>query len=313
MTNGAKLLLCALSALVCWTGTHAVATETSGGNPYQAIVDRNVFGLKPPAPPPDPEANKPPPSKITLTGLYEMGGIKRVLMKVQMPARPPEPAKEVPMTLSEGQREGDVEVLEIDTIARTAKVNNSGTITSLDFTNNGVKIASAGPPGGPPNPAGASPGLAPPNPFAPGGVSKGIPTARPMRLDPTGAAVLPGGVRPSATYSAVPTAPAYNAPPGIAVGGSASGALTLPGMPSAPGTTTRQKNWPPEPATAEEAAILEAAYAMKNKAAIERGDLPPLPGSNPLIDGGGSSGQNTPPANTTPQPPLPPGGPRSPY
>jgi hypothetical protein len=296
MTNGGKLLLCASGALVFWTGTHVIATETSGGNPYQAIVDRNVFGLKPPPPPPDPEANKPPPPKITLTGIYTMGGTKRVLMKVSVPARPPEPAKEVPLTLSEGQREGDVEVLEIDTVARTAKVNNFGTITSLDFTNNGAKIASGPAPGGPPNPAGAGPGLAPPNPFGPGGAGKGIPTARPMRMDPTGAAVLPGGypggaavasssggARPSAIYSAVPMAPTYNAPSGIAVGGAGAGTVTLPGIGTAPAPATQQRNWPPEPATAEEAAIREAAYLMKNKAAIERGDLPPLPGGNPLI------------------------------
>jgi hypothetical protein len=313
MTNSAKLLLCALSALVFWMGTHAIATETSGGNPYQAIVDRNVFGLKPPAPPPNPEANKPPPPKITLTGIYTMGGTKRVLMKVQMPAKPPEPAKEVPLTLSEGQREGDVEVLEIDAIARTAKVNNFGTITSLDFTNNGAKIAAGPAPGGAPNPAGAGPGFAPPNPFAPGGASKGIPTARPMRLDPTGASVSPGygGASPSATYSAVPTAPTYNAPSGITVGGSASGALTLPGVSSAPGTVTRPKNWPPEPTTAEEAAILGAAYAMKNKAAIERGDLPPIPGDNPLLESGSSSAQTTKPVNTNPQLSLPPGAART--
>ena len=91
----------------------------------------------------------------------------------------------------------------------------------------------------------------------------------------------------------------------IAAGGSAAGALTLPGMPSAPGTTTRQKNWPPEPATAEEAAILEYKYYQDHKAAIERGDMPPLPGGNPLIEGGGASKQTTTPGNTIPQPPLP--------
>ena len=319
MTNGGKALLCALSLLVFWTGSRAMATETSGGNPYQAIVDRNVFGLKPPAPPPDPEANKPPPPKITLTGIYTMGGNKRVLMKVQVPARPPEPAKEVPLTLAEGQRDGDVEVLEIDTVARTVKVNNSGTVTSLDFTNNGVKIASAAPPGGMPNPAGARP-AAVPNPFAPGGVGKPPPTAREMRLGPTGAAVSPaayGGVPAAPSYSGtrLPTAygtasaaPAYSTTPGMVVGGTPSGTLTLPGTASAATTTTRQQNWPPEtPMTPEQRVIAEAAYLQKYAKEIQAGTMPSIPGGNPLIQGGGSSGQTTPPANTTPQLPLPPG------
>lgn len=295
MTNGGKLLMCALSALVFWTGTQVIATETSGGNPYQAIVDRNVFGLKPAPPPPDPESLKPPPPKITLTGIYTMGGTKRALMKVQTPAKPPEPAKDVPLTLSEGQRDGEVEVLEIDTVARTVKVKNYGTIVSLDFTNNGAKIASGPTPGGPPAPGGPGPGLGlPPKPFSPGGVSPGVPTARPMRMDPTGASASPVGMRPTTTYSAVPTAATYNAAAGGFAGNSTSGALTVPGGATTTTTGTfRQKNWPPEPTSPEEAAILEAAYTMKNKAAIERGDMPPVPGDNPLIQGGNSSGQST--------------------
>lgn len=273
MTNGGKLMLGALSALVFWTGTQAIATETSGGSPYQAIVDRNVFGLKPLPTLVDPkEANKPPPAKITLTGMYTMGGVKRALMKVQTPAKPPEPAKEIPLTLSEGQRDGEVEVLEIDTIARTVKVNNSGTITSLDFTNNGAKIAAGPAPGGPPPLPGGpgGPGLAPPNPFSPGSVSKGVPTARPMRMDPTGASTTPAGTRPTTTYSATSTGATYN---------SATYNTTAAPISS----TTRQKNWPPEPETAEAAAILEYNYYKEHKAAIENHEVPPLPGGNPFI------------------------------
>lgn len=337
MTNSRRLLLCAFTALVFWTVTRAVGNETSDGNPYQAIVDRNVFALKPPPPPPDPEANKPPPPKILLTGIYEMGGTKRVLMKVAMPAKPPEPAKEVPLTLSEGMREGEIEVLEIDTVARTAKVNNFGTITTLDFTNNGAKmVAAAAPgrpsgPGMPPGMAAPSPGMpnpaaAPPSSFVPGGMSKGIPTTRPMRLDPTGASVSPGvyssrtaaataygGGRPSVTYGGVPAVSTTDSTAGAAASGSSAATVSMPGATAVLGGTTRQKNWPPEPATPEEAAIREAAYAMKNKAAIERGDLPPpLPGSNPLLQNQTPPAQTTTPVDTPVLPPLPPGGPHSP-
>lgn len=340
MTNSRRLLLCAFTALVFWMVTRAMGNETSGENPYQAIVDRNVFALKPPPPPPDPEANKPPPPKILLTGIYEMGGIKRVLMKVAMPARPPEPAKEVPMTLSEGQREGEIEVLEIDTVARTAKVNNFGTVTSLDFTNNGAKMVAAAAPGRPPGPgmpagmAAPSPGMpnpamprpaaAPPSSFVPGGMSKGIPTTRPMRVDPTGASFSSGryssrtaaattysGVRPSVTYGGVPAVSTTDSAAGANASGTAAATVSLPGATAVLGGNTRQKNWPPEPATAEEAAIREAAYAMKNKAAIERGDLPPLPGSNPLLQDQTPPAQTTTPVDTPVLPPLPPGAART--
>jgi len=241
MTNSGKLLLCVLAALVSWPAIRAAGNETSGGNPYQAIVDRNVFGLKPPPPPPDPEANKPPPPKILLTGIYEMGGTKRVLMKVSMPAKPPEPAKEIPLTLSERQRDGEIEVLEIDTVARTAKVNNHGTITSLDFTNNGVKVAATPAPG---KPAAPTPPTRTPTPH-------------------------PGAVK---------------------------------------------RNWPPEPTTPEEAAIREAAYMMRNKAAIDRGELPPLPGNNPLLQNQPAPTQTPVQMQPPPMPPLPPGAARaSPY
>ncbi len=327
MTNSRRLLLCAFTALVFWMVTRAIGNETSGENPYQAIVDRNVFALKPPPPPPDPEANKPPPPKILLTGIYEMGGTKRVLMKVAMPARPPEPAKEVPLTLSEGQREGEIEVLEIDTVARTAKVNNFGTVTSLDFTNNGAKMVAAAAPGRPPGPgmpAGVAvprpgmpnPAAAPPSSFVPGGMSKSIPTTRPMRLGPTGASVSSGRyssrTTAATTYGGVPALSTTDSTAGAVAGGSAAaGTVSLPGATAVLGGTTRQKNWPPEPATPEEAAIREAAYALKNKAAIERGDLPPLPGSNPLLQDQTPPAQTTTPADTPMQPPLPPGAART--
>ena len=74
-----------------------------------------MFGLKPPPPPPTPEANKPPPPKITLQGITTFVGIKRVLFKVQMPPKPGDPPKgEQSFILAEGQRDGDIEVLEID-------------------------------------------------------------------------------------------------------------------------------------------------------------------------------------------------------
>src|SRR5689334_10938671 len=115
MKHGGKMLVCMVSGLaVC--SVNAVTTE-SQDNPYQSIIDRNVFSLKPAPPPVDPaEANKPTALKITLTGITTILGNKRVLMKT---APPPAKAGESPKTeksyiLTEGEREGDIEIIEID-------------------------------------------------------------------------------------------------------------------------------------------------------------------------------------------------------
>jgi hypothetical protein len=193
MTKGGRPLLCALSVLVFEAGPRAIAAGPAGASPYEAIVERNVFGLRPPPPPPDPEANKPPPPKIMLQGITTILGNKRALLKMQMPPKPGEqPKGEQSFILAEGEREGDVEVLEIDDKTGIVKVKDFGTIMSLDFTNNGVKTASAPTPGGPFKPGRFVP--APPrNPFAPAGGGVALPTARPIRLPfPPGAAASSG-------------------------------------------------------------------------------------------------------------------------
>ena len=320
-------LVGALSLLVLGTGIQAIGNETAGGNPYQAIIERNVFGLKPPPPPPDPEANKPPPPKVLFQGITTINGQKRALFKVQVPAKPGEqPKGEQSFILAEGQRDGDIEVLEIDEKTSKVKLSNFGTVMDIDFENNGIKTAAAPAPGGVPRPAGAVPGP-PPSPFAPAGGTPGIPTARQLRLPPTGAAVSPssfgglggtsmaashGNTTPINTYTAVPTTVMPGANAAITTSGSGGVALAVPGVASGLTTTTTHKIWPPEPSTAEEAAIMEAAYLMKNKAAIEQGLMPPVPGTNPLLDSGTSSGQTATQPTTPTAPPLPPGGARTP-
>jgi hypothetical protein len=200
MKQGAKMVIGTLAGLAFCMAARAV-TSDSPGNPYQSIVERNVFGLKPPAPPPDPEANKPPPSKILLQGITTFGGVKRVLFKMATPPKQGQkPTGEQSFILAEGQRDGDIEILEINAEAGTVKVNNSGTITDLDFEKNGIK-APAGPA---PGPAPGPPGSVPPpggNPaLSPGGAP---PFARPMRLPtPTGAAFSPAPGGNTATLAA---------------------------------------------------------------------------------------------------------------
>ena len=247
MKRGRKLLICTLAGLAVGTTANAATSGTSG-SPYEGIVVRNVFGLNKAPPPPDPEANKPPPPKIFLTGITTILGNKRALMKLTPPAKPGEPAKEQSFTLAEKQRDGELEVLEIDENAGTVKVNDYGTITTLSFTNNGIKTAAAPGPAGAPNPAGfvPAPGA---NPAMPAGGAS--PFARPLRL-PTPA----GGVSSAATGSAAPVyasgSTAYAGSPlayggGISVPSAATTGLAVGGT-SVPlsGSTTVQ----PQPQTA---------------------------------------------------------------
>src|SRR5690349_24775865 len=122
MKHGGKILFCLAGSVVVSIAAQAVTSETQD-NPYQSIVDRNVFALKPPPPPPDPEATKPPPVKITLTGITTILGNKRALMKAPAPpGKPGEPAKqEMSYILTVGQREGDIEVLDIDEVGGNVK------------------------------------------------------------------------------------------------------------------------------------------------------------------------------------------------
>ena len=163
--------MCILSSLTLCAGAQAIVAD-SAANPYQGIVDRNVFGLKPPTPPSKgPDTDKPPPSKITLTGITTIFHDKRALMNVAMPARPPEPAKQQSFILAEHQREGDLEVLEIDVKTGDVKVSNAGTVVTLNLDKDGAKLpntpallagAQPNPAGIPPvNPSGQLPGMKP--------------------------------------------------------------------------------------------------------------------------------------------------------
>src|SRR6266404_1212974 len=212
MKRGAKIPFVLAAGLAVCTAANAV-TSAPSGSPYEGIVDRNVFGLKPPPPPPDPEASKPPPSKITLTGITTILGNKRALMKTPAaPGKAGEPSKgEQSYILTVGQREGDIEVLDIDEKAGSVKVNNAGAIVTLTFEKDGAKLpATAAPTPGAPGVPGLPAGIPAPGaaPYTPRGGSSGfsLPT-RTLRTTPT-----PGVVNPAAGMgAAVPGLPGYAA------------------------------------------------------------------------------------------------------
>jgi len=176
-SKGAVLLLCAGTAL-----SALALVPDSNPNRFQPIPERNVFGLKSPQTPAptNPPAQTP---KLILTGITTILGNKRALLKEQPPGGPGKPGdalKEVSYILTEGQRDGDVEVLQIDERAGSVRVNLGGTTLTLTFEKDGAKLPSTPPPGA----AGALPGN---GTLPPGAVAAGMPT--PGTLPPVPGAV----------------------------------------------------------------------------------------------------------------------------
>jgi hypothetical protein len=120
-------------------------TPGSTDGKYSAILDRNVFGLKPVVPPVLTN-DLPPLPRLILIGITTILGDKRVLLKAESQGAKVDPAKNESLILKEGQRAGPVEVLEIDELAGRVKVNNSGKEMTLNFEKDGVKLPATPPP-----------------------------------------------------------------------------------------------------------------------------------------------------------------------
>jgi len=215
------------SSFVALAGGVRAATADAD-NPYSdTIVGRNVFSLKEPPPPPNPEdlIKKDPPPKILLQGLTTILGRKQVLFKVQQPAKPGQPAQEESFVSAEGERQGEIEVLEIDEIAGVVKFDNHGTIEPKNMKDD-VAQATAGPsPQTKPLPPGVIPptipGLPRPtaavNPVRPtagsvahfGGSSSRFPT-RTLRTSTMAVGGVPsvlGGAQTAQTIATAPSVP----------------------------------------------------------------------------------------------------------
>lgn len=255
MIPGRTIRFC-LSAVIAIAMMACVVTmaEAASAFPYQKIIDRNAFALREPPPPaPDPTQIKPPPPKITATGIASIFGRTVGLMKVleptppAEPGKPPGPAQEQSYILAVGERQGEIEVLAIDEKAATIKVSNYGTEQLLPLKTN------LPPPTAPTPAPGAPPGVAiqPPVAGVPGAAAPpgGAPFA------PIGGSVTTIGGTASATTAARTTIPTRT--------------LRLPTLPGAP----------PQPQASglspEEQFILLHAIRENNA------DMPPAP---PLPD-----------------------------
>jgi len=142
MRNISRAVLAGLIAALISTEAEAIVSDNGA---YEAIPNRNVFGLRPPqqaivtnAPPPLP--------KLILQGITTILGNKRALLREEPAAQPgikaPAPGEARSMILTEGQAEGDVEVLQIDENAGSVMVKNSGTLMTLTFEKDGPKLPS---------------------------------------------------------------------------------------------------------------------------------------------------------------------------
>jgi len=215
------------------------AAALSADNPYQAILGRNVFALKPLTVQDETPATKEAPAKIIPAGLTTVVGRKVALFKVQFPPKPPQAAREESFILGEGERAGEIEVIRIDENEGTITFRNKGILIALNLEKDGAK---------PPNTPVAPPaGVPPPIANNLGG---------PMPLPVPGAPVYH-------TNSALRNLPArqFPAPP-----------APTPTPPQVPPQATQQK-----PLTPEEQIILMELERENTKGQVQNGSLPPLP------------------------------------
>jgi hypothetical protein len=216
---------------VFFLGTLSSAWAEARPNPYQAIVERNPFGLKPPPPPPDPTPPGPviPPPKVILTGIVSAFGPVRALLEITE-QEPGKQAKTDKPILREGEKFGPVEVVSIDYDKSTVRIRNNGAETNLLFAEPKL-TATAAPP--------SVPGIPPP-----GGVPH--PGSAPTVISPANAAVnsrgggvtiVGGGSTPSAT-SAPAVAPNSAFPAAAPATGAPGGTYTAPGYNNSGGLRT---------------------------------------------------------------------------
>jgi len=211
MNLSRKAGVCAVAALLGAGATHWAKADTKA-NPYESIVARNVFALKPPpdlTPPPAPAPPPAPLAKVVLTGVLSMFGKRAALEITELEAGKPGTVNKPIMR--EGERVGSIEVVSIDVEKSTVLIRNGGVETNLNFE---VQKSPSGPatpaplPGAPgaPMTAGFNPPHHAPLPgAAPIANPAGI--ASPYSANSSsagGITILSGGTSPAPTSTATP-------------------------------------------------------------------------------------------------------------
>ena len=141
MNHLGKIAVCLVVGLALNAGLRAAtpvavnipapSSNLSPDNPYTVIATRNIFGLNPPAPPAPPEDPTKDLPKITPTGIMGVFGNLQVLFKVAPVGKSAPGAKEEFYILSRGQRQDDIEVVNIDDKNGLVTFDNHGTTQEL--------------------------------------------------------------------------------------------------------------------------------------------------------------------------------------
>ena len=276
MRIGAKTMGCLSGLLILVPAAMAAvndaplppAAETSTGDqPYSAIWTRNVFDLTPKPPLVDPHKNEaPPPPNVKLIGIYTLFG-KRAVLTLQEPGAKPgqPPSKEESYTMTEGERRGGLEVLEIDPKGRTVKVQNEGNISTIAIETN--KPAGGAPPPGPI--AGGAP-----HPFT---APTFTPTSVPVNPGQGGGVQLPPRQMRSTDYSQVNPSGGVS-PTGYTPGTGASTGIGLGGLFGAP-ATQQSSPTPASTLTAEQqVALMMLQHTQFENSGTVAPPMPPIPG-----------------------------------
>ena len=220
MKRWARNLVLGGAALL--SGVPSLAAEVTG-NPFQVIVERNAFRLKPAPAPQVVSTNPPPPppSNVRLTGVYEWSGVKKAVLEITDPV-----SKKVdhPMPLVEGDEQGLVKIISIDVKAGKVEIQNGTETATLTFDTKPAGPVAGGTPGGMP---GLVPGM-PPG-MVPGQFQPGVRAPNPFQL---GGQPNPAAMNPSGAGMLHPGAAAGSSGGNVMVGG--AGNTGLPAPPAAP-------------------------------------------------------------------------------
>jgi hypothetical protein len=146
-----KTIVTAL-ALALMSGSAALLLHAAGAReihnqPYQAIVERNAFGLRPiPTPPPVKADKSLELAHIKFTGITTMLGVKKAYFVLPDPAKPKTPNALLYPGLKPGERFGTIQVVSIDEKNCSVEILNDGTPAVLTFSANGNAPSAAGVP-----------------------------------------------------------------------------------------------------------------------------------------------------------------------
>ena len=275
-----KIVVCLASGLVLNDCTRA-NDSVLPNNPYAPIVVRNMFGLNPPQPV-DPNATQAePPPKITLNGIMSILGRLQAVYKVASTAKPGQPAKDEFYILSEGQRQDEIEVIQIDEKANLVTFNNHGTVQELPL------VKANAPAGGTPTPAQGR--LGPSQNFtAPNGDNSG-------RISGRFGSRATGG--PGAARNRGPGNGSDNFNNGTGAGS------PLTPVPMGAGAYSQSgQQQPQNTMTAEEQTLMIEANHVLTQDLVDKGKLPPLPPT--VLTPADATGHEGTPLIATP--PLPP-------